>query len=213
MNFFDNTSNIYKKEELSIIECFHVDKTSHFINLSWLDLSLPKFVKWLCFIISKKLTCKNISPSKTWLSYVKKSLRYGPSTSSSFSRCMATEKEKIEFYTINCRGLCIYSIMIWVSVTVFTNSNLPWKYVFVRRKATASLKIDKRSNFDKIFDSNGNKEAKWSSSPFNRNLWRFEGLLLVSLLGSFGGGLKLKFQKVHIITYAQVKHALRMVSL
>ena len=50
--------------------------------------------------------------------------------------------------------------LLQVSVTVLTYSNLPWKYVFVRRKATASLKIDKRSNFDKMFDSKGNKEAK-----------------------------------------------------
>ena len=107
-------------------------------------------------------------------------------------------KKKIEFDTINFREFCI---LIWVSVSVLKYSNLPWKYVFVRRKATASLKIDKRSNFDKILDSKGNKEAKWSSSPFNRSLWRFEGLLLVSLLGSFGGGLKLKFRKINIITY------------
>ena len=103
--------------------------------------------------------------------------------------------------------------MIWVSVTVLTYSHLPWKYVFVRRKATASLKIDKRSNFDKILDSKGNKEAKWSSSPFNRSLWRFEGLLLVSLLGSFGGGLKLKFRKVYIITYVQIMPAFRLIKI
>ena len=45
-------------------------------------------------------------------------------------------------------------------ITHFFILPLPWKYVFVRKKATASLSIDNRSNFDKIFDSNGNKEAK-----------------------------------------------------
>ena len=69
--------------------------------------------------------------------------------------------------------------------------NLPWKYVFVRKKATANLRMESLSSFDRILDSKGSNDAKWSNSPFNRNLCRFEGLLLVSLFGSFGGGRKL----------------------
>ena len=71
---------------------------------------------------------------------------------------------------------------------------LPWKYVFVRRNATANLRMDSLSSLDRILDSKGNNDAKWSNSPFNRNLCRFEGLLLVSLFGSFGGGRKLKWK-------------------
>ena len=37
---------------------------------------------------------------------------------------------------------------------------LPWKYVLVLRNATANLKIDNRSNFDRIFCSKGSREAK-----------------------------------------------------
>ena len=70
---------------------------------------------------------------------------------------------------------------------------LPWKYVLVLRNATANLKIDNRSNFDRIFCSKGSREAKWSSSPFRRSLWRLEGLLLAWLeLSLLGVGLKLK---------------------
>ena len=84
---------------------------------------------------------------------------------------------------------------------LFCGSNnspgLPWKYDLVRKKATASLNMDSRSNFDKIFCSNGRSEAKWSSSPFNRSRWRLEGLLLAWLLLSFVGvGLRLKRWKM-----------------
>ena len=68
---------------------------------------------------------------------------------------------------------------------------LPWKYVFVRKKATANLRMESLSSLDRILDSKGSNDAKWSNSPFNRNLCRFEGLLLVSLFGSLGGGRKL----------------------
>ena len=52
----------------------------------------------------------------------------------------------------------------------YSPCDLPWKKVLVRRKATASLSMDNLSNFDKMFCSNGSREAKWSNSPFNRSL-------------------------------------------
>ena len=63
----------------------------------------------------------------------------------------------------------------------------------VLRKATASLRMEFLSNFDKMFCSNGSRDAKWSNSPLNRILWRFEGVKLLSwLVVSFVGvGLKL----------------------
>ena len=137
------------------------------------------------------LTCRNISPSNTWLSYVKKSLRYG-SSCSSFSLCIATEKRMcLEHY-----GMVLQKVYISKSKYILNWSwllylPLPWKYVFVRKKATANLRMESLSSLDRILDSKGSNDAKWSNSPFNRNLCRFEGLLLVSLFGSFGGGRKL----------------------
>ena len=74
----------------------------------------------------------------------------------------------------------------------YSPCDLPWKKVLVRRKATASLSMDNLSNFDKMFCSNGSREAKWSNSPFNRSLWRFEGLLLAWFVVSFTAGVGLK---------------------
>ena len=77
----------------------------------------------------------------------------------------------------------------------YSTCNLPWKKVLVLRKATASLRMDNLSNFPTTFCSNGSREAKWSNSPFNRILWRFEGLLLawlVLVVSFVGVGLKLQ---------------------
>ena len=91
--------------------------------------------------------------------------------------------------------------MLFAAGSLASSNNspgLPWKYDLVRKKATASLNMDSRSNFDKIFCSNGRSEAKWSSSPFNRSRWRLEGLLLAWLLLSFVGvGLRLKSEKYY----------------
>ena len=77
----------------------------------------------------------------------------------------------------------------------YSTCNLPWKKVLVLRKATASLRMDNLSNFPTTFCSNGSREAKWSNSPFNRILWRFEGLLLAWLVSLFVGvGLKLQIE-------------------
>ena len=55
---------------------------------------------------------------------------------------------------------------------------LPWKYDFVRRNATASLRMDNLSSLDKMLCSKGRSEARWSSSPFSLSRCRLEGLLL-----------------------------------
>ena len=49
----------------------------------------------------------------------------------------------------------------------------------MRRKATASLRMDNRSNFDNMFCSKGSSEARWSSSPLSLSRCLFDGLLFV----------------------------------
>ena len=101
---------------------------------------------------------------------------------------------KYNWTLLSSKYLYLKNYFVQICSSPRNNSpGLPWKYDLVRKKATASLNMDSRSNFDKIFCSNGSREAKWSNSPFNRSRWRFEGLLLAWLLLSFVGvGLKLE---------------------
>lgn len=87
---------------------------------------------------------------------------------------------------------------------------IPWKKVLVRRNATASRRIDNRSNLERMFDSNGSNEAKWSSSPLSRSRWRFEGLLFVWEPLSLAEGRKLKQKSKYLAQhpYALVRQRL-----
>ena len=56
------------------------------------------------------------------------------------------------------------SLLSWVRIF------LPCKQDFVLRKETASRRMESLSSLDKMEDSKGRIDARWSSSPFSRSL-------------------------------------------